>query len=156
MRSLVARYPLWFGLCLSPGLALAQTKPGSLPAASAGSAAKPAAKPEKKAKALEKPATKPAEPTAKPTEPKTAPGVELGFDFPPPSTQGPEVDASGLPSGVTSGGDAGATSSGDASWLRSLTPPDLPTRYDERVVRYLHFYRDTPSGRAIARSWAKK
>jgi len=88
--------------------------------------------------------------------PQPLSGVELGFDFAPPATSGPEVDASGLPSGVTSRPTGEAVSSSDASWLRSLTQPDLPTRYDERVVRYLRFYRDTPSGRSIARIWAKK
>jgi membrane-bound lytic murein transglycosylase D len=264
MRSVVARYPLWLGLWLSPGLVAAQTKPGSLPAA-AQPAEKPAAKAEKKPKtaptaapkpenaakppqapklATPKPAAdatrgagsrsvapplaeaepspmpaapeKPASPApagahqkgrppAKPSPtlppgaargtpdenarqhitggaptddelkrgkddaelrslreaervlfPRPLEGVELGFDFPAPSAPGPEVDASGLPAGETSNTDAEAPSSSEAAWLRSLTPPDLPTRYDERVVRYLHFYRDTPSGRSIARTWAKK
>jgi len=280
MRSVVARYPLWLGLWLSPGLAVAQAK-GSLPAAPAE---KTAPKPEKKAPTKEKPApkvvpaaSKPgAEPTRSPPEPaKSAPptavepassspakpaadvargagtrsvappmtppspqppltpektatppasathakgrppakpsptqppgaarpapdeaarqhitggaptddelkrgkddpelrslreaervlfpqpleGVELGFDFAPPNPPGPEVDASGLPVGVTRQSEDDAPSASEGAWLRSLTQPDLPTRYDERVVRYLHFYRDTPSGRAIARTWAKK
>lgn len=42
------------------------------------------------------------------------------------------------------------------SWLRGLTMPNLPVRMEERVLRYLSFYRDSPSGRAIARVWAKK
>ena len=88
--------------------------------------------------------------------PQPLTGVELGFEFPAPSTSGPEVDASGLPGGTTSSPGSEVTTGSDASWLRSLTQPDLPTRYDERVVRYLRFYRDTPSGRAIARTWAKK
>ncbi|HXK17131.1 MAG TPA: lytic transglycosylase domain-containing protein, partial [Polyangiaceae bacterium] len=303
MRSLVARYPLWLGLCLSPGLAFAQTK-GSLPVAPAD---KPAAKAEKKAPAKEKPASKaepaaapkapkpgvepakpavepakpavePAKPAAEPAKPaaelakpqsdvaskpaagspgkpaadvargagsrsvapplapavpaappekaatqaasaahpkgrppakpsptlppgaaRPAPdegarqhitggtptdddlkrgkddpelrslreaervlfpqpleGVELGFDFAQPSAAGPEVDASGLPVGVTSHSSDDAPNASEGAWLHGLTQPDLPTRYDERVVRYLHFYRDTPSGRAIARTWAKK
>jgi membrane-bound lytic murein transglycosylase D len=270
MRSLVARYPLWLGLWLSPGLAFAQAKAGSLPAAPA---AKPSAKPEKKAptptpaKDAEKapprdseklaakdgekapPKAKPAADVARgagtrsvapaaPPEPALAPppppsektptgaaagahpkgrppakpsptlppgalratpdeaarqhitggaptddelrrgkddpelrslreaervlfprpltGVELGFEFAPPSASGPEVDASGLPAGATDHSEDDTTSASESAWLRSLTQPDLPTRYDERVVRYLHFYRDTPSGRAIARIWAKK
>jgi membrane-bound lytic murein transglycosylase D len=85
-------------------------------------------------------------------------GVALGFEFAPPRvTSGPEVNASGMPSGMGSGrDDASAATGSDAAWLRSLAQPDLPVRYDERVVRYLRFYRDTPSGRAIARTWAKK
>ena len=88
--------------------------------------------------------------------PQPLTGVELGFDFPKPTSTGPEVDASGLPTGVTSRPGGEPVSTSDAAWLRSLTQPDLPTRYDERVVRYLRFYRDTPSGRSIARIWAKK
>jgi membrane-bound lytic murein transglycosylase D len=88
--------------------------------------------------------------------PQPLTGVELGFDFPAPTATGPEVDASGLPTGVTSRPSSDPLSTSDAAWLRSLAQPDLPTRYDERVVRYLRFYRDTPSGRSIARIWAKK
>jgi membrane-bound lytic murein transglycosylase D len=88
--------------------------------------------------------------------PRPLAGVELGFDFAVRGGSGPEVDASGLPSGAPSSTDAAATSASDATWLRSLTQPDLPVRYDERVMRYLRFYRDTPSGRAIARTWTKK
>ncbi len=29
-------------------------------------------------------------------------------------------------------------------------------RWDERVIKYLKFYRDSPSGRAVAKAWAKK
>lgn len=43
-----------------------------------------------------------------------------------------------------------------ADWLRALTMPNLPVRMEERVQRYLAFYRDTSSGRSIARVWAKK
>jgi membrane-bound lytic murein transglycosylase D len=67
-----------------------------------------------------------------------------------------EVNASGLPSGATAEGAGAAVTRSDAAWLQSLTPPDLPVVFDERVVRYLRFYRDTPSGRAVARTWAKK
>ncbi len=88
--------------------------------------------------------------------PRPLVGVELGFDFSPRGQTGPELDASGLPGGTTSGSGSNATASSDAAWLRGLSQPDLPTRYDERIVRYLRFYRDTPGGRAIARTWAKK
>ncbi|HWA76244.1 MAG TPA: transglycosylase SLT domain-containing protein [Polyangiaceae bacterium] len=44
----------------------------------------------------------------------------------------------------------------DAEWLRGLSMPNLPVRLEDRVLRYLSFYRDAPSGRAIARAWAKK
>ncbi len=47
-------------------------------------------------------------------------------------------------------------SSNDASWLRSLAMPNIPVRMEERVRRYLSFYRDTSSGRAILRTWVRK
>ncbi|MGC4092477.1 MAG: transglycosylase SLT domain-containing protein [Polyangiaceae bacterium] len=43
-----------------------------------------------------------------------------------------------------------------AGWLRTLSMPNLPVRMEERVQRYLSFYRDTQSGRSIARVWARK
>ncbi len=43
-----------------------------------------------------------------------------------------------------------------ADWVRQLVLPNLPSRLEERVLKYLAFYRDTPSGRGIARVWAKK
>jgi membrane-bound lytic murein transglycosylase D len=36
----------------------------------------------------------------------------------------------------------------DPSWLSRLEMPDLPVRWDERVVRYLEFFRDDPRGHA--------
>jgi membrane-bound lytic murein transglycosylase D len=88
--------------------------------------------------------------------PKPLEGLELGFRFSTARRMGPEVDATGLPAGAPSTGRGSDATSNDAAWLRSLAPPDLPTRYDERVVRYLRFYRDTAGGRSIARAWAKK
>jgi membrane-bound lytic murein transglycosylase D len=87
--------------------------------------------------------------------PRPLRGLELGFDFGARGREGSALEASGLPLGVSSNGETG-TKAPDEAWLRGLTAPDLPTRFDERVVRYLTFYRDTPGGRAIARTWAKK
>ena len=41
----------------------------------------------------------------------------------------------------------------DLSWLEGLQLPDIPIRWDERVIRYLEFFRDDPRGRSIIRSW---
>lgn len=41
----------------------------------------------------------------------------------------------------------------DLSWLEGLTLPDIPIRWDERVIRYLEFFRDDPRGRALIRGW---
>jgi membrane-bound lytic murein transglycosylase D len=41
-------------------------------------------------------------------------------------------------------------------WLSELKSPDLPVRFDPRVVRYLEFYKSDRRGRAIMTSWLKK
>ncbi len=41
-------------------------------------------------------------------------------------------------------------------WLDQLKLPDLPVRFDPRVVRYLEFYKSDRRGRAIMTSWLKK
>jgi membrane-bound lytic murein transglycosylase D len=63
-----------------------------------------------------------------------------------PSESDPRVHASGTPPGAPPSfppSDGGA----DLSWLTHLELPDLPVRWDERVVRYLEFFRDDPRGR---------
>ena len=34
--------------------------------------------------------------------------------------------------------------------------PDIPVRWDARVVRYLEFYRNSPRGRSMVAGWLKK
>jgi membrane-bound lytic murein transglycosylase D len=67
---------------------------------------------------------------------------------------GPEVLSNGLPPPETP--PPAALSSRDADWLKGLALPNLPIRYDERVVKYLKYFRDSTSGRGVARVWAKK
>ncbi|HVR19459.1 MAG TPA: transglycosylase SLT domain-containing protein [Polyangiaceae bacterium] len=89
--------------------------------------------------------------------PEPLPGMTAGWswDLPRPGARGPEVSSTGLPPDPAER--AGATPSAkDSEWLGGLSLPNLPLRYDERVVKYLRFYRDSPSGRAVARVWAKK
>lgn len=38
----------------------------------------------------------------------------------------------------------------DLAWIKALKMPDLPVRWDGRVVRYLQFFRDDPRGRSMA------
>ena len=91
--------------------------------------------------------------------PKPLAGVRAGWswDLPSPVDDGAaSVEATGLPSGFPVA-PTGAPGDADASaWLKSLTMPNLPTRLDARVVKYLKFYRDDPRGRSILRNWAKK
>ncbi|MEM6960141.1 MAG: LysM peptidoglycan-binding domain-containing protein [Myxococcota bacterium] len=44
----------------------------------------------------------------------------------------------------------------DLSWLQNLEMPDIPIRWDERVVRYLEFFRDDPRGRNFIRAWMQR
>ena len=41
-------------------------------------------------------------------------------------------------------------------WLRQLTLPDLPIRWEPQVIRYLEFFKDDPKGRAIMVSWSRR
>jgi membrane-bound lytic murein transglycosylase D len=68
---------------------------------------------------------------------------------------GPEVVSNGLPPPPETPPPV-PLSSKDADWLKGLTLPNLPIRYDERVVKYLKYFRDSTSGRGVARVWAKK
>lgn len=89
--------------------------------------------------------------------PEPLPGMTAGWswDLPRPTTRGPEVSSTGLPPDPA-GRPSAEPSAKDSEWLGGLSLPNLPLRYDERVVKYLRFYRDSPSGRAVARVWAKK
>lgn len=42
------------------------------------------------------------------------------------------------------------------AWLEDLELPDIPVRWDERVVRYIEFFRDDPRGRATMRTWLER
>ena len=42
------------------------------------------------------------------------------------------------------------------SWLSGLKMPDLPVRWDARVVRYLEFFKDDPRGRRIFSLWWRR
>ena len=67
----------------------------------------------------------------------------------------PEVHATGLsappptPHGTAEGGK-------DVSWLSQLALPDLPVRWDPRVVRYLELFRDDTRARAALLVWRRR
>jgi membrane-bound lytic murein transglycosylase D len=44
----------------------------------------------------------------------------------------------------------------DMSWLTELAVPDMPARWDARVVRYLGYYHDEPRGRSLLQGWVRK
>lgn len=51
---------------------------------------------------------------------------------------------------------ASAPAARDLSWLEGLTLPDIPVRWDARVIRYLEFFRDDPRGQQLIRSWMRR
>lgn len=44
----------------------------------------------------------------------------------------------------------------DLTWLSSLALPDLPVRFDARVVRYLEMYKDDPRARSVLSFWRRR
>ena len=68
----------------------------------------------------------------------------------------PRVHASGLspvpPASTPKAADGGK----DLAWLGKLDLPDLPIRWDARVVKYLEFFKDDPRGRATLSTWLRR
>jgi len=65
---------------------------------------------------------------------------------------GPEVASSGLPPAPAPGGAGGPGEAVEPKipWIKGLKMPDLPVRWDEKVIRYLQFFHDDPRGRGMA------
>jgi len=68
----------------------------------------------------------------------------------------PRVHASGLPPRPAPNPTPVAEGGKDISWLQNLEMPELPVRWDARVVRYLEFFKDDPRGRAMLSIWFKR
>ncbi|WP_438009100.1 transglycosylase SLT domain-containing protein [Sorangium sp. So ce321] len=68
----------------------------------------------------------------------------------------PRLEASGLPPSGLPAPPVQAEETRDISWLRQLELPQIPVRWDGRVVRYLEYYKDDPRGRSAVVSWIKK
>ncbi len=66
----------------------------------------------------------------------------------------PPVHASGLPPAVDPRRpvDDAAAKDERLAWIRALKVPDLPVKWDARVITYLQHFRDDPRGRALARA----
>jgi membrane-bound lytic murein transglycosylase D len=64
-----------------------------------------------------------------------------------PGDDAPHVHASGLPPAEPSAPSL-PEEPRDMSWLTKLEMPDLPVRWDDRVLHYLELFRDDPRGRA--------
>jgi membrane-bound lytic murein transglycosylase D len=83
-----------------------------------------------------------------------APWPTDGLLLPDPSA--PKVSTSGVPPSPELLPPPGPEAPRDLGWLRQLEMPDIPVRWDARVVRYLEYYRASPRGRALVASWIKK
>jgi len=70
------------------------------------------------------------------------------------------VRVSDGPAAVTSDAPApprsGAPPARDAAWMQGLHLPDIPVRWDPRVVEYLEFFRDDPRGRNFIAAWLRR
>jgi membrane-bound lytic murein transglycosylase D len=63
----------------------------------------------------------------------------------------PDALSSDAPAPIVTAGASSETR--DLSWLSGLSLPDMPIRWDDRVVRYLEFFRDDPRGHELIRGW---
>ena len=73
-----------------------------------------------------------------------------------PDPAAPRVSTSGLPPSPELLPPPGPEAPRDLAWLRQLEMPDIPVRWDARVVRYLEYYRQSARGRSTVASWVKK
>jgi membrane-bound lytic murein transglycosylase D len=72
-----------------------------------------------------------------------------------PST--PSVSVTGLPpSPVEAPRVEAPASSASLAWMATLTPPDLPYRWDVRLIRYLDYFKNTPSGKSFVAGLLKR
>jgi membrane-bound lytic murein transglycosylase D len=74
----------------------------------------------------------------------------------PPDPAAPRVSTSGVPPSPELLPPPGPDAPRDLAWLRQLEMPDIPVRWDARVVRYLEYYRSSARGRSMVASWIKK
>ena len=72
------------------------------------------------------------------------------------SEDAPRVHATGLPPSPPVSAPPSAEGGHDLSWLSQLQMPDLPVRWDARIVRYLEFFKDDPRGRQVLATWTRR
>jgi membrane-bound lytic murein transglycosylase D len=72
------------------------------------------------------------------------------------SEDAPHVHATGLPPAPLPSAPPVAEGGHDLGWLSQLQMPDLPVRWDARVVRYLEFFKDDPRGRQVLGIWTRR
>ncbi len=65
----------------------------------------------------------------------------------------------GLPAGLTSAVPEAAprvAEGSDVRWMDGLELPDLPVRWQEQVVRYLEYFKDSRRGRSLMAAWLRR
>jgi membrane-bound lytic murein transglycosylase D len=86
-------------------------------------------------------------------------GIPWPNDLPLPITLDPSqpvVRASGFPPSPLLSEPASGDAGRDLGWLRALAMPEVPVRWDTRVIRYLDYYRDDPRGRNLTQTWIRR
>ena len=68
----------------------------------------------------------------------------------------PRVHASGLSPAPPASSPTQAEGAKDMAWLSKLEMPDLPIRWDARVIKYLEFFKDDPRGRSTLTTWLRR
>ncbi|MDI1432663.1 transglycosylase SLT domain-containing protein [Polyangium sorediatum] len=77
-------------------------------------------------------------------------------DLPTLDRGGPVLLATGVPPSAPLPAPLQPQAPADLSFLKKLDLPDIPVRWDARVLRYLEFYKNNPRGRSMVASWVKK
>ncbi len=68
----------------------------------------------------------------------------------------PQVHSTGVPPDPVPSDPPGAEGARDLSWMAKLEMPDLPIRWEPRLVRYLEFFKNDPRGRSIVAIWMRR
>jgi membrane-bound lytic murein transglycosylase D len=85
------------------------------------------------------------------------PIVEGPAPLPPPPRPAADAPPPGLKSdGHLAARPASAPGAAPEPWLAKLQLPDLPLKWDAKLIRYLEFYRSNPKGRAIMGVWLRR
>jgi membrane-bound lytic murein transglycosylase D len=80
---------------------------------------------------------------------------ELPFPLAAPEDR-PRVHASGLPPAPPASTPPASEDGVDRSWLADLEMPDIPVRWDPRVIRYLEFFKNDRRGRTTFTIWLRR
>lgn len=110
-----------------------------------------------------KPVTETAADSAELKELKEVEGI-LFWDIPgspaaTPATSKPQVVSTGLPpmdEAAQSPGSSSDAPTADLRWMAQLAKPDLPFRWDVRLIRYLDYFKNNPRGRNFVTALLKR